>query len=192
MPRKAAGLTAAGVKAAKPGRYGDGNGLYLLVRPTGARFWLFRYTPAGGKLREMGLGAVATEAGKAGVTLAEARVKAAELRNLLRDGTDPIDAQQAAEAAKAEAEAEAARVASPVTFRQTAEDMLGEKEAEWSNPKHRQQWRNTLATYAYPVLGTMPVVAVETADVLRVLTPKQGGRLDERACPQVPQRRGAA
>jgi integrase len=167
MPRKAAGLTAAGVKAAKPGRHGDGNGLYLLVRPTGARFWLFRYTPPGGKLREMGLGPVATDADKAGVTLAAARLKAAELRNMLRDGIDPIDAQKAAEAAQAAA----AKAAAPMTFQQAAETMLGTLEAGWSNPKHRQQWRNSLANYAFPVIGDMPVAAVETAEVLRVLRP---------------------
>ena len=55
MSRKAAGLTAAKVKTAKPGRYGDGGGLYLFVRSETARFWLFRYTPKGGKMREMGL-----------------------------------------------------------------------------------------------------------------------------------------
>ncbi len=55
MPRKAEGLTAAKVRTAKPGRYGDGAGLYLLVRGPGARFWLFRYTRKG-RMREMGLG----------------------------------------------------------------------------------------------------------------------------------------
>jgi hypothetical protein len=54
MPRKAAGLTAVSVRSAKPGRYGDGNGLYLLVREGGARWWLFRYV-MNGKMREMGL-----------------------------------------------------------------------------------------------------------------------------------------
>ena len=56
MARKAAGLNAAKVRTAKPGRYGDGNGLYLFVRSAEARFWVFRYTPRDGKMREMGLG----------------------------------------------------------------------------------------------------------------------------------------
>jgi integrase len=171
MPRKAAGLTAAGVKAAKPGRYGDGNGLYLLVRTTGARFWLFRYTPPGGKLREMGLGTVATEDGRAGVTLAKARVKAAELRNLLTAGIDPLKALEDANRAAAEAQRLQAEAAAPVTFRSSATAMIATREDEWSSAKHRQQWANTLATYAYPVIGETPIATVGTDDVLRVLRP---------------------
>jgi hypothetical protein len=77
VPRKAAGLTATKVRTAKPGRYGDGGGLYLLVRSPKARFWVFRYTLAGtGRLRDMGLGAAS---GASSVSLAGARDKAAEL-----------------------------------------------------------------------------------------------------------------
>ncbi|MFC3002089.1 tyrosine-type recombinase/integrase [Falsiroseomonas tokyonensis] len=162
-------MTVAGIKAKPPGRYGDGNGLYLLVRSAKVRFWLFRYTPPGGKMREMGLGAVALEEGKAGVTLADARLRAAALRNMLRQGIDPLDAEREAE--RVAAEAAKAAAAAPTTFRTVAETMLAEKEAEWSNPKHRQQWRNTLATYAYPVIGDLPVGTLGTADILRVLRP---------------------
>ena len=167
MPRRAEPLTVAGIKAAKPGRSGDGNGLYLLVRPTGARFWLFRSTPKGATMREMGLGSVALADDKAGVTLAKARLRAAELRNMLRDGIDPIDAERA----KEQAAAEAAKASAPMSFRGAAEAMLASREAEWSNPKHRQQWHNTLKTYVYPAIGDLAVAAVETADVLRTLNP---------------------
>jgi hypothetical protein len=55
MPQRARGLTAAQVqKGTTPGRFGDGGGLYLLVRSREAKFWLFRYTRHG-KMREMGL-----------------------------------------------------------------------------------------------------------------------------------------
>jgi hypothetical protein len=54
MPKRAAGVTAAQVDKAEPGRYGDGGGLYLLVKPSGWRGWVFRYV-RGGKMREMGL-----------------------------------------------------------------------------------------------------------------------------------------
>ncbi|MFC3003693.1 tyrosine-type recombinase/integrase [Falsiroseomonas tokyonensis] len=161
----------AGIKAKPPGRYGDGNGLYLLVRSAEVRFWLFRYTPPGGKMREMGLGPVALEEGKAGVLLKDARKRAAELRNMLGRGIDPIDAEREAERAAVEAAKAAAAAAAPTTFRTVAEEMLVEKEAGWSNPKHRQQWRNTLATYAYPVIGALPVDTLGAADVLRVLRP---------------------
>jgi hypothetical protein len=93
MPRKAAGLTAAKVRTAKPGRHGDGGGLYLLVRGPEARFRLFRYTVPGAKLREMGLGKAG---GPGAVPLAEARDKAAELRRLVKTGTDPLDHRETA------------------------------------------------------------------------------------------------
>src|SRR5262249_44353287 len=82
MPRRAKGMTAGqGEKGTKPGRYGDGEGLYLLVRSKAAKFWLFRYT-RGGKMREMGLGAAV---GRTAVTLAQARVKATELHAAVRE-----------------------------------------------------------------------------------------------------------
>jgi len=75
MPRKAAGLTAAKVRTAEPGRYGDGGGLYLLVRPEGGRFWLFRYV-IDKKMREMGLGAAS---GRDAIMLTDARTAARKL-----------------------------------------------------------------------------------------------------------------
>src|SRR4051794_11127017 len=108
MPREAAGLTAAKVRTAKPGRYGDGNGLYLLVRNPEARFWVFRYTMPGQKLREMGLGRADADGSKGGITLANARDRAAELRRLVKAGSDPLDhrdAQEAADVAQAKAAA---------------------------------------------------------------------------------------
>src|SRR4051812_2110272 len=90
MPRKAAGLTAIKVKTAKPGRYGDGGGLYLLVRPDGGRFWLYRYV-IGGKMREMGLGPAG---GNNAVSLASARDKARKLWEVVRAGGDPLEERQ--------------------------------------------------------------------------------------------------
>jgi len=97
MPKKAAGLTAAKVRTAKPGRYGDGSGLYLLVRGPEARFWLFRYTREG-KMREMGLGSAS---GPSGVSLADARIKARRLHDAVREGRDPLADRAAAKAAEA-------------------------------------------------------------------------------------------
>ena len=57
------------------------------------------------------------------------------------------------------------------TFKQCAEGFLADKAGEWSNPKHRQQWENTLKTYAYPVFGDLPVAEVDTPHVLKVLEP---------------------
>jgi hypothetical protein len=105
MPRRAKGVTAAKVtKGTKPGRYGDGAGLYLLVRSRKAKFWLFRYK-RGGKMREMGLGPAA---GRTAVSLSVARDKALELHAAVREGRDPV-AERKAEKAKAEADAAKAK-----------------------------------------------------------------------------------
>ena len=165
MPRKAVGLTAAKVKSAKPGRCGDGGGLYLLVRGPEARFWLFRYTMPGAKLREMGLGKAG---GPGAVTLAEARDRAAELRQLVKAGTDPLDHRDAAEAAAKASQAAKARAN---TFGQAGELYLAAHEAGWRNAKHRAQWAMTLREYAGPHLGAVPVAEVETAHVAAALRP---------------------
>lgn len=166
MPRRAAGLSAQRVKLAGPGRYGDGNGLYLLVRENGTRFWVFRYTIAG-RLREIGLGRAGID--RAAVPLAEARDKAAALYRLARVGVDPLE-QRSAEAAAAKAAAQAA-AARAITFRAVTRFFLGAHEDGWHNGKHRQQWQNTLNTYAMPHMGDMPVAEVGTVHVLAALQP---------------------
>ncbi len=167
MAQKSNALTAAVVKNAKPGRYGDGNGLYLFVRSPSARFWLFRYTMPGAKMREMGLGRAG--AGNECVTLAEARDKAAALFKLVRSGVDPL-AQREADAAAAKAEAQEAAIRR-VTFKTVAERYLAAHAASWKNPKHASQWGNTLEAYAYPHMGDLPVADVATAHVLAALEP---------------------
>jgi integrase len=143
----------------------DGGGLYLLVRSEEAKFWVFRYVRAG-KLREMGLGPAA---GRDAVPLAVAREKAAELRRLHKAGIDPL-AQREADAARQRAEAQAS-AARAVTFEAVAELYISASEGEWRNDKHRQQWRNTLATYAFPVFGKLPVADVTTDHVVAALEP---------------------
>ena len=165
MPRKAKGLTAAKVRTANPGRYGDGAGLYLLVRGPKARFWLFRYAREG-KMREMGLGAAS---GSAAVSLADARVKARRLHDVVREGRDPLADRDATKAAEAAA-ARQAQVRA-ITFRDVAETYIAAHEASWRNAKHRQQWTNTLEAYAFPILGDDPVAEVDTGAVMRVLEP---------------------
>ncbi|WP_159013234.1 site-specific integrase [Acidisoma sp. S159] len=166
MARGATGLTAAKVRTAKPGRYGDGNGLYLLVRAPEARFWLFRYTRAG-RMREMGLGRAGADS--AAVPLADARQRAADLHRLVKLGIDPLDKREAdAAAAKVAELAEAARAK---TFRTVAEMYVTANEAGWRNDKHRLQWRSTLETYAYPIMGNLMVAAIETSQVMTVLEP---------------------
>ena len=167
MARTATALTAAAVKTAKTGRYGDGNGLYLLVRPNGAKFWLFRYTPQGGKMREMGLGPAGYADGE--VPLANARERAGELFKRVRAGIDPLTAR-AVEIKAKKAEAQIAAIKAK-TFREVAETFMDAHEGGLRNAKHKMQWRNTMSTYAYPVIGEIPVAEIETGEVLAVLEP---------------------
>jgi integrase len=99
------------------------------------------------------------------VSLAVARDKATAHRRQRQDGTDPLDAQQARR------QAERVAVANGRTFREVAKDFIDRNKAAWRNAKHRQQWENTLATYVYPELGTLPVSAIDTGAVVRVLEP---------------------
>jgi integrase len=157
--RDANRLTAVAVARKKnPGRYGDGLGLWLQVSPSGTKSWLFRYM-RNGKARQMGLGAVHT------VTLAEARETAGNCRKLLLAGLDPIEARRAE---RMQSRVEAAR---GTTFKDCGERYIIAHEAGWKNEKHRNQWKTTLATYAYPVLGELSVAAIDTALVLKVIEP---------------------
>lgn len=165
MPKRAAGVTAAKLRTAKPGRYVDGDGLMLEVRENGTRFWLLRYS-FGGKRREAGLGRAGEGAND--VTLAEARQKSADMHRLLRAGIDPL-AHREAEAAAQKAAAQQA-TAQAVTFRTVADLYMKAHEARW-NPKLRLLWRHTLETYAFPHLGDLPVADVVTVHVMAALNP---------------------
>lgn len=133
------------------GRYADGNGLYLVVEPSGSKRWLLR-TVVQGRRRDIGLG------GASLVTLAEAREKALAYRKLARDGGDPL------------AERRKSQTVVP-TFAEAAARVHADHKASWKNEKHAAQWLSTLRTYAIPHLGTRSVDQVETPDVLRALSP---------------------
>lgn len=172
MPRKLSNaLTPLAVKNAKRGRHADGGGLHLLVKPSGARSWVYRFMLAG-RSRDVGLGA----AGPGGMSLADARDAAAALRLKVKAGTDPL-AERERDAAQALAAAQAAKIAG-TTFRDVATTYITANEQSWRNPKHRQQWGNTLATYVYPVIGDLPVAAVSTAHVLSILEPIWKGKAE--------------
>jgi integrase len=165
MPRKVNNaLTPLTVKNAKPGRHADGGGLHLLVKESGARSWVYRFM-LNGKSRDAGLGT----AGPGGISLADARAARDALRLKVKAGIDPLQERQQ-EAAEALAAAQATKVAG-ITFKAVAEAYIGTNEASWRNDKHRQQWRNTLSTYVYPVIGDLPVATVGTAHVLQILEP---------------------
>lgn len=165
MPRKLSNaLTPLAVKNAKPGRHADGGGLHLLVKETGARSWVYRFMLKG-KSRDIGLGA----AGQGGISLADARTARDALRLKVKAGIDPLEERQR-EATEALAAAQAAAIAG-MTFKAVAEAYIGANETSWRNDKHRQQWRNTLASYVYPVMGELPVADIGTSHVLKILEP---------------------
>lgn len=141
-----------------PGYFGDGGGLWLQVSSAGTKSWVFRFALAG-RAREMGLGPLHT------VTLAEAREKALECRKLLINGIDPIEARKLR---RTETAAAAAKV---ITFNEAAEAYVEAHRAGWKNAKHAQQFENTLNTYAAPCFGALPVSAVDTGLVMKVLEP---------------------
>lgn len=151
-------LTATSVRNAKPGRHGDGGGLYLLVTPTG-KSWIFRWRDrVTGKLRDHGLGAAWD------VDLAEARERAAACRKMLRDGTDPIESKRKA---ITDAKLERAR---RLTFGECCTRYIAAHRAGWRNAKHAAQWTATLETYA-TTLQPLPVAEIDTALVMKCLEP---------------------
>jgi integrase len=160
MARKAKELSAVEVsrlKAAGMHAVGGVAGLYLQVKPP-ARTWVLRAT-IGEKRRDMGLG------GFPDVPLAMAREKAREARLKIEQGIDPIEARREAKSAL-KATAAAAR-----TFKQCSTAYIDAMSAEWRNPKHLQQWTNTLEQYANPVIGDMLVRDVQLPHVMRILEP---------------------
>ena len=149
---------------AKIGKHSDGGGLSLLIGKDGSKRWIFAWERHG-RRREMGLGATAD------VGLAKARELAAAARQLLADGIDPLERRRADEEAAAEAarQAEAER-AGPLLFGAFADAYLDTHETGWKNPKHRQQWRNTIRTHA-EILLKKPVGEITIDDVVEVLKP---------------------
>ena len=148
-------LTSRTIETAKePRRYSDGNGLYLVVRPGGSKQWMFLYRRES-KLKEMGLGSSLK-----GVTLAMARDLRDEARAVMARGGDPLEARRQVEQGGSDVP----------TFGAYALALIDRIEEGFSNPKHRQQWRNTLQTYCQPI-WTLPIDRVDPAGVLACLTP---------------------
>ena len=130
----------------------DGQGLRLEVDRSLNRKWIFRFTLRG-KRRDMGLGRFPD------VTLRQARVLRDEARQLVAQGVDPIESRRLR------------RLEQQVTFAFAVERFIESKQSEWKNNKHRQQWRNTLQTYAIPKLGKIPVKDISVQDILSVVEP---------------------
>ncbi len=149
-------------RMSKPGLYADGAGLYLRISRGASKAWVFRFM-LDGKAREMGFG------GLQKVGLGEARKKAIDARLMLSEGRDPLEHRRESEERQSAAQRLAA--ASSMTFDDCAEAYIRAHEAGWRNDKHRQQWRNTLATYVSPVLGKVSVHKIDVALVMKVIEP---------------------
>jgi integrase len=154
------------VRAGKPGQYLDGTtgggvrGLYLVVEHKRNANWGLRYQ-LDKRTHWMGLGSALFD----GVTLDQAREAAKAARAKLRGKIDPLQARRAEQAA--------ARVAAlkHLTFSEAAKHFIEQNEVKWKNPRHIEQWNTTLATYAYPIIGKLPVSAIDTPLVLRCVEP---------------------
>jgi integrase len=145
-------LTAAKLKGlTEPGRYSDGDGLFLEVSPGGSRSWILR-AQFGGKRRDIGLGSLK------GVDLGDAREAAHQIRRQIAQGLDPV------------AERKRERQVIP-NFRDAAKTVHEEHKAGWKNGKHQAQWLSTLETYAFPKLGDRIVSDIGAPEIRDVLAP---------------------
>ncbi|WP_424940427.1 tyrosine-type recombinase/integrase [Aliiroseovarius sp. S253] len=139
-----------------PGRHGDGSGLYLVVDPSGARRWIVRVTVKGQKNAKGG--PLRTDFGLGGadvVTLNQARERALEYRRMAKSGLNPrYNAQREIP-----------------SFEELSRQVHIDRLPTWKNPKHGQQWLNTLRDYAFPKIGRMPVDAIGQPEVLMCLSP---------------------
>lgn len=144
-------LNAFQVKNAKPGRHADGKGLYLLVKPSGARSWVLR-VQADGRRRDFGLGPADL------VTLAEARDKAIQGRRLMRDGLDPS------------LEWKRKKDVLP-TFEKAAREYYDSVKAGFRNARHSASWISSLEAYAFPIIGTKRVDTIDATAMHSALAP---------------------
>lgn len=142
-------LSATSVRAANvPGRYGDGDGLFLLVGKSGGKSWMVR-VQKDGRRRDIGLGSASK------VSLALARERARLTRSQIEAGIDPV--------------AERRRAAGIPTFREAAAAVHAEHKASWKNGKHQGQWLSSLEAHAFPELGDRSVADIDAATVRDVL-----------------------
>ena len=158
-------LKASQLKTQKAGLLFDGGNLCLrtFIGKNGkvSRGWIFRFKLPFARERDMGLGSLDS------INLAKARELAKQYRELIATGVDPIEQRKAIYAERRAIEA----VEPTPTFDMCARDYIATHRSGWRNPKHAQQWVNTLATYVSPIIGKLPVDTINTDQVLKVLKP---------------------
>ncbi|MDZ7662535.1 tyrosine-type recombinase/integrase [Thiohalophilus sp.] len=144
-------LTPRKIATTSHGKYEDGGGLRLVVSKAGAKKWVLRFT-INGRRREMGLGSYPD------VSLADARLRATECRLQASSGVDPIEVRRIEQE-------------TVPSFTTCAARYIRAHRRGWKNTKHARQWVSTLKTYARPVVGSKPVDAITTEDILAILSP---------------------
>jgi integrase len=145
-------------KAKSPGRYADGGGLYLVVKPGPRKSWAFIYR-RGAKMTELGLG------GLSDVALVAARVEAAELREVLSQGGDPRAHRERKRQAKALQDARS------ITLEAAARNYHERHKANWRSEQYGRQWLRALEIHAFPLVGNLGVGAIDLPAVRKVLEP---------------------
>ena len=142
------------------GRYTDAlvKGLHIWVKSNESKYWIFRYT-IGGKQQNVSLGAFPA------VSIANARIKAQHARELLNNGINPKQEKQT------QKEELALTISRSVTFAEFALATINSKRIEWSNEKHAAQWEYSLREYAFPVIGSKQLHAIDMEDILKILVP---------------------
>lgn len=149
-------LTKKLVESVGSGRHGDGNGLYLVVDPSGARRWIVRVVIKGQRNKngaplrtDFGLGSAGI------VTLCQARERALHYRRMAKQGLHPrFNSQKQVP-----------------TFAEFSQQVHLERMPTWKNEKHGQQWINTLRDYAFPKIGRMPLDSIGQPEVMMCLSP---------------------
>ncbi|MFM2083551.1 MAG: hypothetical protein RLY95_369, partial [Pseudomonadota bacterium] len=133
--------------------YRIGNADFLLqVTGAGVKSWAYRYTIKG-KTRVVGMGPVRR------VSFDEAQKLARKIRVILDDGRDPLEERDRALSEKI------VEIARQMTFRQCAEIFIADHRDGWKSAKHAAQWTTTLERYAYKLIGSKPIAAIDVSDV---------------------------
>lgn len=145
----------------EPGTYEDGDGLRLVVKPTGRKSWLLRFQLAG-RRREMGLGSFPE------VSLKKARQEASAKRSQLSDGVDPLAARDIERAAQREAQRTSE--AKKLKFETLAKEYCEAHGGSWSE-KWRKGWLRKLELYAFDHIGKLSAEEIGTSQMLMVLQP---------------------
>jgi integrase len=152
------------IQAAQPGLWGHRYGLSLSISKAGSPSWTFRYSTKNGQRRLMTLESINSNEPITAATLKALEIRAEGLRLKVRTGHDPL-----AERNGDQGKSDGSVGPRSETFENVARDYIAQHKDDWKNPKHRQQWENTLRTYVYPVIGRKAPHEITTDDVLDVL-----------------------